>query len=84
MSKRTCHGCQHLEVSDGWRGVRTGVCTFEGGGYIVPHHWNGESNTITFWRVPNFCVNPDKIPSEKKAPRQEWVTLDAITLEELK
>lgn len=47
-------------------------------GLIVPHEWSGE--IITLWRVPDFCENPEKIKSEKRAPRKDWVRVSVKDL----
>lgn len=70
MSKNTCGNCQHLQITDVWRGMHTASCGLTDG-LIVPHSWEGD--TITLWRVPEFCGNPDKTPSKKQAPKKEWV-----------
>lgn len=70
MGKNTCGNCQNLQITDAWRGMHTASCGLTDG-LIVPHSW--ANNTITLWRVPEFCENPDKTPSKKQAPKKEWV-----------
>ena len=46
--KETCEGCKHLSVKDIWRGMMTASCVRDDDdGLIIPHHWDGESVTIT-------------------------------------
>lgn len=73
MSENTCGSCPHLVVQDLWRGMYTASCG-KTDGLIVPHEWTGE--TIILWRVPDFCQNPDKVKSEKRAPRKDWVVMN--------
>lgn len=77
MSKNTCGGCPHLVIQDIWRGMYTASCGLTDG-LIVPHEWSGK--IVTLWRVPDFCGNPDKTHSEKRAPESEWVRVDVTTL----
>ncbi|AUR88429.1 hypothetical protein NVP1113A_28 [Vibrio phage 1.113.A._10N.286.51.E7] len=72
MSNNTCGNCPHLEIQDIWRGMHTASCGLTDG-IIVPHKW--ENDTITLWRVPDFCQNKDKKPSSKQAPRKDWVEI---------
>ncbi len=78
MSNNTCGGCTHLKITDIWRGMHTASCGMVGD-IIVPHYWDG-NGTITLWRVPGFCENPDKKPSASKAPKKDWVLIDVKEL----
>ncbi len=73
MSKNTCGNCPSLGLNK-TRLMTVAYC--EKTDEVIPHEWCGYSNTITLWRVPVNCTQEGKMPSEKQAPRKDWVVID--------
>lgn len=85
MTRKTCHGCPHLQylampfsVQPGCAEIskdRNNIC-------LVPHRYaNGE---ITFWRVPVSCPLPDSEvqKSEQKPHPKHWVVVPTSQIDE--
>lgn len=74
----TCGNCKNLNIEMLIPGnTRMGcAASCKETGFVVPHKFDGEAGTITLWRVPESCPDPEMLKSDTRAKEKDWVVID--------
>jgi hypothetical protein len=79
MKFKTCGSCEDVKIyKSKFPDFAIAYCGRTGNhktGVVVPHNSDGDSKTITYTRVPNFCTNENAEKSETQANKKDWITI---------